>query len=168
MFPLFALLVIFSYAIVAYQRLSYKRNKVDQALLVIDGCLKKRFDLLPEVVALLQPYAAREKDLVSEIGEWQGMEYAHLSEAEKAAFDACSTEVEKFLQTLAKEGMVGSDTDCFLRLQRVWNETEEPLKMARRDYEMAVTVYNRQVRSTPSNVIANLFDFTPRACWEKA
>ena len=149
--------------VVMYNNLVRKRNYVDNAFGSIDAMLKKRFDLIPNMVATVQQYAAHEKELLAEVTEMRSKRYGTLSGEEKADFDRAFTQAGRRLLAVAENYPQLRASENFLHLQRSLNEVEEQLSAARRTYNAHVTDYNNALMTFPSNLIAGLFGFTPRA-----
>lgn len=162
MISLIILGIIFLFAIVSYNTLTRKSNQVDNAFGSIDVMLKKRFDLIPNLVATVQQYAKHEESTFSKIAELRSQSYTSLSEAEKADFDKTFTTAKNKFFMVAESYPELRASENFVHLQRTLNETEEQLSASRRTYNAAVTDYNNSVMTFPSNIIANLFSFTKK------
>ncbi|MDL2255673.1 LemA family protein [Parabacteroides sp. OttesenSCG-928-G06] len=144
---------------IAYNSLIRKRNQVDNAFASIDVMLKKRFDLIPNLVATVQQYAAHEQELFAEITRLRAMDYGKFSESEKQAFDAVFTHAGDRLRVVAENYPELKASENFIQLQRSLNETEEQLSAARRTFNASVTDFNNSVQSFPTNLVATLFGF---------
>lgn len=146
--------------IVPYNNLTRRRNQVDNAFGAIDAMLKKRFDLVPNLVATVQQYAAHEKETLEQITALRAKNYAAMSPAEKADFDRSFNAARRRFFLVAENYPQLRASENFLQLQRSLNEIEEQLSAARRTYNAAVTDYNNAVMTFPSNLVAGLFGFT--------
>lgn len=153
------ILIVF---IVMYNSLVRKRNETANAFGSIDAMLKKRFDLIPNLVATVQQYAKYEESTFSKITALRSQTYNSLSEQQKAEFDRNFNEVKKSFFMLAENYPQLRASENFMHLQRTLNETEEQLSASRRTYNASVTDYNNAVMTFPSNVIANIFGFKPK------
>ena len=87
MISLIILIVIFGYSIIAYNNLTRKRNNTENAFGSIDAMLKKRFDLIPNLVATVQQYAKHEENTFTRITELRSRNYDSLTTEEKSEFD---------------------------------------------------------------------------------
>ena len=146
------IIVLFILVVISmYNSLVRKRNQIENAFSTIDVMLKRRFDLIPNLVATVQQYAKYEADTFAAITEMRNKTYASLNDSEKADFDKMFSKV----RTQASEN--------FLQLQRSLNETEEQLAAARRTYNASVTDYNNAVQTFPTNLLAGMFGFTRKA-----
>ena len=167
MISLIILGIIFLYAIISYNTLTRKRNNVDNAFGSIDVMLKKRFDLIPNLVASVQQYAKQAlrislQDLLgNRAAGIYGCTY-HGAAEEKADFDKTFTAAKNNFFMVAENYPALRSSENFMQLQKTLNETEEQLSASRRTYNAAVTDYNNSVMTFPSNIIANLFSFTKK------
>lgn len=155
-------IIIILYAVVAYNSLVRKRNNVDNAFGSIDAMLKKRFDLIPNLVATVQQYARHEQETFTKITDLRTKSYDSLTQDEKAEFDRTFTTARKNLFMVAENYPQLRASENFMQLQRTLNETEEQLSASRRTYNAAVTDFNNAVMTFPSNIIANIFNFTKK------
>ncbi len=155
-------IVIILYAIIAYNNLTRKRNNVDNAFGSIDAMLKKRFDLIPNLVATIQQYADHEKATFTQITALRTKSYDQLGESEKAEFDRTFNAARRSFFMVAENYPQLRASENFMHLQRALNETEEQLSASRRTYNAAVTDYNNAVMTFPSSIVANIFSFTKK------
>ncbi len=146
----------------SYNSLVRKRNNVDNAFGSIDAMLKKRFDLIPNIVATVQQYAKHEESLFSKVTEMRTKGYEQLSSEDKAEFDKAFTQASRKFIAVAENYPELKASENFLQLQRTLNEVEEQLSAARRTYNANVTDYNNAVMTFPSNLIAGMFGFTAK------
>lgn len=156
------LAVIALFFISAYNTLVRKKNNIDNAFGSIDAMLKKRFDLIPNLVATVQQYAKHEEATFTKITELRSKNYENLSNSEKAEFDQSFTAASRSFFMVAENYPQLRASENFMQLQRSLNETEEQLSAARRTYNACVTDYNNSVMTFPSNIIANKFGFTQK------
>lgn len=145
-----------------YNSLIRKRNNTDNAFGAIDAMLKKRFDLIPNLVATIQQYAKHEQDTFTKITELRNRDYSSLSQSEKAEFDSSFASARRSFFMVAENYPQLRASENFMQLQRALNETEEQLSAARRTYNACVTDYNNSVMTFPSNMIAGMFSFVKK------
>lgn len=162
MLILIILIAVALFFISTYNNLVRKKNNVDNAFGSIDAMLKKRFDLIPNLVATVQQYAKHEEETFSAITRLRAKSYETLNAREKAEFDRDFTTARRNLFMVAENYPQLKASENFMQLQRTLNETEEQLSASRRSYNAAVTDYNNSVMTFPSNIIANLFSFTKK------
>ncbi len=141
--------------ILMYNSLIAKKNQVDNIFAGVDTILKKRFDLIPNLVSSVKEYMTHERELLTEVTELraQGMK-PELSQDQKIALDTKMTSalgsimvsVENYPQLKANENI--------MNLQRTLNEVESQIAAARRAYNQAVTDYNNAIEMFPTNYMA--------------
>ena len=162
-----ASLVILLPAIILSNTLTYRRNQADNAFASVDAYLKKRFDLIPNLVAAVQQYMGHEKSVLTEITALRsGAMRSGLSGEEVTDIN---TRMNRALRTVnvAMENYpdLKSNTNI-LQLQASLNEVEEQLSAARRTYNAAVLSFNNGVQLIPSNLIAAIRGLTTRSYLE--
>ena len=145
-----------------YNTLVRKRNSIENAFGSIDVMLKKRFDLIPNIVATVKQYAKHEETIFARIAELRSKGYEQLNNDDKANFDEAFTQASRRFIAVAESYPELKASDNFMHLQRTLNEVEEQLSAARRTYNAHVTDFNNTVMTFPSNMIAGMFGFTPR------
>ncbi len=159
--------VLVLFVMIAYNRLVRLRNEAKKAFATIDAMAKKRYDLIPNLVATVQKYMDHERETLTEITELRAKAISgNLSDNEKidlnnkinSALGNIMVAVENYPDLKANQN--------FLQLQGSLNEVEEQLSAARRAYNAAVTDYNNAVQMFPSNVFAMLFGFKPKLLFE--
>lgn len=156
------LLVIIIVAI--YNNLVGSRNQVENAFGSIDVMLKKRYDLIPNLVETVKAYMKHEKETLTSITELRTRAVSgNLSNEERV-------EVENKMSGLMRNVMVAVESypelkadSQFTMLQRSWNEAEEQISAARRAYNAAVTSYNNAVEKFPSSIFASMFGHKRKA-----
>ena len=125
MISLIILGIIFLYAIISYNTLTRKRNNVDNAFGSIDVMLKKRFDLIPNLVATVQQYAKHEEETFTKITNLRTKSYDSLTAEEKADFDKTFTAAKNNFFMVAENYPALRSSENFMQLQKTLNETED-------------------------------------------
>lgn len=159
MITLIILGFIVIYCIVVYNNLIQKNNQVTNAFGTIDAMLKKRFDLIPNLVATVRQYAQHEENTFTKITELRTKSYDAMTGEEKTAFDQTFSQARRSFFMVAENYPALKASDNFMQLQRSLNETEEQLAASRRTYNACVTDYNNAVMMFPSSIIANIAHF---------
>ena len=158
------IIVLFILVVISmYNSLVRKRNQIENAFSTIDVMLKRRFDLIPNLVATVQQYAKHEADTFAAITEMRNKTYTSLNDSEKADFDKMFSKERTQFFAVAENYPELKASENFLQLQRSLNETEEQLAAARRTYNASVTDYNNAVQTFPTNLLAGMFGFTRKA-----
>jgi LemA protein len=158
------------YAAVVFNRLVRARQMTNEAWSGIDVQLKRRSDLVPNLVDSVKAYAAHERTVLQEVTELRAAarslpddDVARRAQAETALSGALGR-----LFALAENYPDLKASGNFLALQQELSALEDELQMARRYYNGAVRNLNTLVQSFPSNLVAGLFSFSERAYFELA
>ena len=153
--------------IVIFNLLVRRRQLVNNGWADIDVQLKRRADLIPQLVTTVKGYASHERALFEEITEKRGAAMAAGDDPIErgAAETALSRPVSKMI-AVAEDYPELKANQNFLELQRELAETEDKVEMARRFYNGAVRELNTLVQSFPVNLFAGAFGFQNRAYFE--
>ncbi len=151
----------------SYNSLIRKRNEADKAFASIDTMAKKRYDLIPNLVATVQQYMQHERETLTKITEMRAKAISgNVSDEEKIALDGkISRAVSGIMVAVENYPDLKANTN-FLQLQGSLNEVEEQLSAARRFYNSAVTDYNNATQVVPTNIIAGMFNFKQKQLFE--
>ena len=156
------------YAIVTFNRLVRTRQMANEAWSGIDVQLKRRSDLVPNLVDIVKGYAAHERGVLEEVTQLRGAARAVPSgdvAARAQAEGALSLALGR-LFALAENYPDLKASGNFLDLQQQLSGLEDALQMARRYYNGTVRNLNTLVQSVPSNLVAHMFGFSERAYFE--
>jgi LemA protein len=167
---LIAVAMIVLYGIVLFNRLVGMRQMANEAWSGIDVQLKRRSDLIPNLVETVKGYAAHERGLFAEVTELRNQARALTGDDVKGreqAEGALSHAVGKLLALAEAYPDLKASTN-FLELQQELSRIENEIQMARRYYNGAVRNLNTLVESVPSNIVARLTGFAQRAYFELA
>ncbi len=161
------LLILLVYSIAIYNSLVRLKNQSEEAWSSIDIQLKRRHDLIPNLVETVKGYAAHEKETLSKVIEARNMAMNASGSIEKRA------EAENFLTGTLKSLFALSENypnlkanENFLQLQNTLNEIEDNIQSARRYYNAVVRDLNTKIEMFPSSIIANMFNFTKKEYFE--
>lgn len=152
--------VIVIWLIATYNRLIVFRNRTKEAWSDIDVQLKRRYDLIPNLVETVKSYAAHERELFEKVT--QARTQAMGAQGIKAKGDA-----ENALSSTLKSLFAVSEnypelkaSVNFLELQRELTDTEDKIQAARRFYNTNARDMNTSVETFPTNIMANMFGFS--------
>jgi len=156
------------YAIVIYNRLVGTRQMTHEAWSGIDVQLKRRSDLIPNLVDVVKGYAGHERQLLQQVTELRGAARALPSEdvARRAEAEGALSIALGRLIALAESYPDLKASGNFLELQQELSRLESEIQMARRYYNGSVRNLNTLVESFPSNLVAGLFGFVQRQFFE--
>jgi LemA protein len=164
------LLVVVVVGLIAiYNGLIGRRNRVDQAYASIDVMLKKRYDLIPNLIAAVQQYMTHERELLSELTELRTRAVSgDLSPAQRVENENALTGALGRLVVSAESYPDLKANQNFLQLQASLNEVEEQLSASRRAYNAAVTDYNNAIQMIPGSLFAGPMGMEQRPLFEAA
>ena len=165
---LIVLIVVIAIALVAsYNRFVSQRNLIRDAWANIDTELKRRYDLIPNLVETVKGYASHETGVFEEVARTRSMAAgATGSPAEQSAAEGPFVAALRQLFAVAENYPDLKANQNFLALQAELSNTEDRIQTARRFYNNNVMDYNRRIQSFPSNVIAKNFHFTEEQFFE--
>jgi LemA protein len=159
-----ALLVILFISV--YNGLVRLRVQCDNAWSDIDVQLKRRHDLIPNVVETVKGYAAHEKGTLEGVVAARNRAMSAQGPAEKAGAETALTAALRQVFALAEAYPQLRAVESFTQLQQTLNQIEDSLQNARRYYNAVVRDFNTKIAQFPSNVIANMFNFKAREFFE--
>jgi LemA protein len=153
--------------VVSYNRFVTQRNLIRDAWANIDTELRRRYDLIPNLVETVRGYAAHEREVLENVTRARAMAtQATGSPAEQAAAEGPLVAALRQLFAVVENYPDLKANQNFLALQNELTNTEDRLQTARRFYNANVREYNRRVQSFPSNVVANMFHFEEEEFFE--
>ena len=155
------------YVISAYNSLVRKRNQVDNAWSQIDVQLKRRIDLIPNLVETVKGYAAHERQTLEAVVNARNAAIAAPSNpASQAAADNVLTGALRQLFALSEAYPDLKANQNFLALQEELTATEGRVAYARQFYNDSVLGYNNKLQTFPTVVFAGMFGFEKREYFE--
>jgi LemA protein len=156
------LLVVFG-GIASYNRFVSQRNLVRDAWANIDTELRRRYDLIPNLVETVKGYASHEREVFETVTKARAMATAATgSPAEQAAAEGPLVAALRQLFAVAENYPDLKANQNFLALQEELTGTESKIAFARQFYNDQVMLLNTLIGSFPSNVVAKAFGFGPR------
>jgi len=160
------LVIILVVLIGMYNGLVQLRVRCDSAWSDIDVQLKRRHDLIPNLVETVKGYAAHEKGTFEDIAKFRSMAMQATSPADKAVAENQLTGALKTLFAVAENYPELKASEEFTQLQGSLSQTEDAIQNARRYYNAVVRDLNTKIQSFPTNILAGMFAFTPRQFFE--
>ncbi|MEM4259697.1 MAG: LemA family protein [Candidatus Woesearchaeota archaeon] len=159
---LIVVIILILWLIIAYNSLVVLRNRIDNAWSQIDVQLKRRFDLIPNLVETVKGYAKHEKETFKMVTEARNMMANAKSIPEKAKADGMLAGALKSLFAVAEAYPTLKANENFLQLQEELSGTESKIAYARQFYNDSVLVFNNKIQMFPTNIIAGMFNFVKR------
>jgi LemA protein len=151
-----------------YNSLVQLRVRSDSAWSDIDVQLKRRHDLIPNLVETVKGYAAHEKGTFENIAKFRSMAMQATGPADRAAAENQLTGALKSLFAVAENYPQLQASQEFTQLQGSLNQTEDSIQNARRYYNAVVRDLNTKIQSFPTNLIAGMFGFQLKQFFETA
>lgn len=158
--------VVFLWGVVAYNGLVTLKNRADEAWSDIDVQLKRRYDLIPNLVNTVKGYAAHESGVLERVTEARTKAMEAGTAGTKAEAENMLSSTLKSLFAVAENYPDLKANTNFLELQRELSDTENKIQSARRFYNANVRDLNTKIESFPSNLVANTFNFGKREFFE--
>lgn len=152
--------------IVMYNGLVQLRVRCDSAWSDIDIQLKRRHDLIPNLVETVKGYAAHEKGTFENIAKFRNQAIQATGPADKAVAENQLTGALRQLFAVAEAYPELKASEEFTQLQASLNQTEDAIQNARRYYNAVVRDLNTKIQSFPTNLLASSFGFTQRQFFE--
>ena len=149
-----------------YNSLVGLRVRADSAWSDIDIQLKRRHDLIPNLVETVRGYAGHEKSTFENVTKFRSMAMQATGPAERAQAEGQLTTALKSLFAVAENYPQLRASENFSSLQKSLAEIEDNLQNARRYYNAVVRDLNTSIQVFPKNLVAGMFGFQPRAFFE--
>lgn len=149
--------------IAMYNSLVGKRNQIRNIFGTMDALLKKRWDLIPNLVSTVKGYADHERGLFENVTQARAQaQQGQLSQDQQVGLENSFMQLLGVVRATVENYPNLKASDNFMHLQRTLNELEEQISAARRAYNAAVTDYNNSVQMFPTNIIAGMFSFSEK------
>jgi LemA protein len=166
MLGVIAVLVV--WAIAVYNGLIRLKNRVDEAWSDIDVQLKRRYDLIPNLVSTVKGYATHEKEVFEKVTEARTRAMGAQSAVDKAQAENMLSQTLKSLFAVAEAYPDLKANQNFLELQRELADTEDKIQASRRFYNGNVRDFNTKIQVFPNNIFAGMLGFSAREFFEAA
>lgn len=163
---LIVLAVVVLYVIGAYNGLVRLKNRSEEAWSDIDVQLKRRYDLIPNLVSTVKGYATHEQTAFEKVTEARAKAMSATGVAEKGEAENMLAGALKSVFAIAEAYPDLKANQNFLELQRELSDTENKIQAARRFYNGNVMELNTKIEMFPSNIIAGMFNFVKREFFE--
>ena len=161
------LLVVGIILILMYNSLVSKKNQVENIFASVDTQLKKRYDLIPNLVASVSKYMEHEKSLLTEVTKLRAeASKPNISDEHKIALDAKVTSALGSIMVAVENYPDLKANENVMHLQRSLNEVEEQIAASRRAYNQAVTDYNNAIEMIPTNMMASVMNYRRKEVFE--
>jgi len=158
--------VLAIWAIAIYNGLIRLKNQVDEAWSDISVQLKRRYDLIPNLINTVKGYAAHEKEVFENVTKARTLAMGAGTAEEKAGAENMLSGALKSLFAVAEAYPDLKANQNFLELQRELTDTEDKIQASRRFYNGNVRDFNTKIEVFPNNIFANMLGFVKRVFFE--
>ncbi|HYZ75965.1 MAG TPA: LemA family protein [Gaiellaceae bacterium] len=162
-----ALVVLLLLIVVAmYNRLVRLRNRSENAWAQVDVQLRRRYDLIPNLIEAVKGYAAHERGTFEEVTQARTAAQQAQTVEQQAQAENVLTAALGRLFAVAEAYPQLRATENFQQLQAQLAETEQKIAVSRQVYNDAVLTYDNALETVPTSIVAGVFNFRPRAYFE--
>ena len=160
------IIIIVIYAIVLFNSFSSLDNKVKEAFSTMDIYLKKRWDLVPNLVEVVKSYAKHEKDTLEEITKLRGNTYDNMSNDEKIKTNVkLNKDIDKIMLLVEAYPELKASNN-FKDLSDKLVKIEDDIANSRKYYNGTVRIFNNKVEMFPNNIFAKIFGYKSKPMFE--
>ncbi len=152
-----ALIII--YVLITFNGFIKLNNKVNEAFATMDVYLKKRWDLIPNLVETVKGYAKHEKDTLEEVVKLRSGDYDVMSNDEKISTNTKITNGISRIMALAESYPNLKASENFRDLAKELTKNEDEIAQSRKYYNATVRLFNNKVGMFPSNIVATLLGY---------
>jgi LemA protein len=160
------IIIILIYILVVYNSIIQTDNIVKEAFSTMDVYLKKRWDLIPNLVETVKSYANYESETLTEVTQLRNTNYDDLSYQEKLKTSQKVNSCISKLMILTENYPELKANENFLKLSQQLTEIENDIANSRKYYNGCVRIYNNKVETFPNSLIAHMFGFTSQKWFE--
>jgi LemA protein len=152
--------------ILGYNKLVRVRNRTQNAWAQVDVQLRRRYDLIPNLVEAVKGYAAHERGTFEEVTKARtAAQQAQTVQQQAQAENALTAAIGR-LFAVAEQYPQLRATENFQQLQAQLSDTEQKIAVSRQVYNDTVLTYNNAIQTVPTNILAGIFNFTRRDFFE--
>ena len=159
-------IIVLIYILLTINSLIRLNNKVKEAFATMDVYLKKRWDLIPNLVEVVKSYSSYEKNTLQEIIKLRNNNYDELNYDDKLKTNNKLSENITKLFALVENYPEIKANENFLKLSDNLTKIEDEIANSRKYYNAIIRIYNNKVEMFPSNIIAKLFKFKVKTMYE--
>ncbi len=163
---LIAVAVVLVIGVLIYNRLVQARNRVDNSWAQMEVQLKRRYDLIPNLVETVKGYAAHEQQTFERVTQARSAAQSASGPAEQAQAEGILTQALRQLFAVAEAYPELRASENFQGLQTELAETENKIAVSRQIYNDTVLTYNNTVQQVPTNLVASMTGFKTREFFE--
>jgi LemA protein len=159
-------LLLATFLVVLYNRLVRLRNRVENAWAQVDVQLRRRYDLIPNLVETVRGYASHERATFEEVTKARTAAQQARTVPEQAEAENFLTAAIGRLFAIAEDYPELRATENFQQLQGQLEDTEQKIAVSRQVYNDAVLTYDTALETVPTNIVGGMFNFEEKAYFE--
>ena len=152
-------LLLTVYILVTYNSLIKLNNIVKEAFSTMDIYLKKRWDLIPNLVEVVKGYAKHEKEILNQVTTLRTNNYQNMSMDKKINVNEQLTQGISKIIAISENYPDLKASQNFLELSRDLTKIEDEIANSRKYYNGSVRIFNTKIQVFPNNIVANIFGF---------
>lgn len=152
--------------LIIYNSLVKSRNLVKEAFSTMDVYLKKRWDLVPNLVEVVKGYTSYENNTLTKITELRANSYNDLTMDKKININEQLTNAISNIIAVSENYPELKASENFLNLSKSLTKIEDDIANSRKYYNGTVRIYNNKIQMFPSNIVASLFNFKEASMFE--
>ena len=160
------LLILVIYIFIMYNTFVKADNKVKEAFSTMDVYMKKRWDLIPNLVETVKGYANYEKKTLEEVTELRNLNYNSMSPKEKLQTGQKVNEVISKLMLLSENYPELKASENFIKLSNELTQIENDIANSRKYYNGTVRQFNNTIEIVPNNIFAKMFGYNSKKWFE--
>ena len=161
-----AVLLVAGMLVILYNRLVRLRNRSENAWAQVDVQLRRRYDLIPNLLEAVKGYAAHERQTFEEVTKARTAAQQAQTVPEQAQAENMLTQAIGRLFAVAEQYPQLRATENFQQLQAQLEETEGKIAVSRQVYNDAVLTYDTALETVPTNIVGGMFNFKERQYFE--
>lgn len=158
--------IIIIYVFALYNSFVKLNNKVKEAFSTMDVYLKKRWDLIPNIVETVKGYAKYEKDTLKEVVSLRNSVYDNMSDDDKIKTNEKLSDGINKIMALAEAYPDLKANENFKDLSKQLTKVEDDIANSRKYYNGVIRMFNNKVEMFPSNIFANIFGYKSKSMFE--
>ncbi len=160
------IVIILVLLFVTYNSFANLNNKVKEAFSTMDVYLKKRWDLIPNIVETVKGYVKHEENVLKEVVSLRNSVYDDMTTNEKIKTNETLSKSISKIMALSEEYPVLKASENFINLSNQLSKVEDDIANARKYYNGTVRIFNNKVEMFPSNIVAKIFGYKTKDMFE--
>lgn len=159
LYIIIGIIILLFYVLVTYNRLIKSNNLVKEAFATMDVYLKKRWDLIPNLVEVVKGYAKYESETIEKITALRTNAYETMSTDKKINVNEQVTQGLSKIMAISENYPDLKASKNFIELSHDLNKVEDEIANSRKYYNGSVRIFNTKIQVFPNNIIAKIFNF---------